>query len=414
MRREKEQTTKDPPIGSPKTPAPVRSSAQSLPSVPTPKPVDTSKTTASPMSASDMTVQSTQGPVGNGTTKHAPIKAFTGLKLQKAAPTTTVPRLSKAMNEEDDEDMAESRSRPGFIVFDPITDEAPQGDVDEEEGAVSGTRIDENKAEQTELDPLDAYMLEVEQQLKDDTGDKSRGELLENDEDRRDAVADERMVDLLNIQVKKKKKEVPTIDWEKEKLEPFKKDFFVVTSELPKEEVDRMLTRENIKIRSYTAKPAPQPVTSWTFGFPSRILEIIQELKYEAPTAIQSVAMPVLMSGRDAICIAQTGSGKTMAYMLPLLRVVMHAPAPTASESGPIALVVAPTRELAQQVRMQARPFTKQLKFKIVVAYGGQSVADNIGDIKRGCHILIGTPGRLIELLLLRKLSSEALPCPHH
>ncbi|KGG50713.1 hypothetical protein DI09_59p30 [Mitosporidium daphniae] len=121
-------------------------------------------------------------------------------------------------------------------------------------------------------------------------------------------------------------------------------------------------------------------------------------LNFDKPTPIQSQAIPALMSGRDVIGIARTGSGKTIAYLLPLFRHVRDQ-RPVSSSEGPIALVLTPTRELAVQVGGETKKLAHAFGVKVVCAYGGSSIKDQIGELKRGAEILISTPGRLIDLL---------------
>lgn len=144
----------------------------------------------------------------------------------------------------------------------------------------------------------------------------------------------------------------------------------------------------------------PRPIKNWyQCGLSNRILEIIADQKYERPTSIQSQAIPVIMSGRDLIGIAKTGSGKTMAFLLPMLRHVLDQPA-IGINDGPIALIMTPTRELAMQTYSECCKFAKTLGLSVVCAYGGAPIKDQIADLKRGAEIVICTPGRMIDLLL--------------
>ena len=154
---------------------------------------------------------------------------------------------------------------------------------------------------------------------------------------------------------------------------------------------------DNMKIRGIKC---PRPIKNWfQCGLSNKILEIIAEQKYEKPTSIQAQAIPVIMSGRDLIGIAKTGSGKTMAFLLPMLRHVMDQPRISIND-GPIALIMTPTRELAMQTYSECCKFTKTLGLGVVCAYGGAPIKDQIADLKRGAEIVICTPGRMIDLLL--------------
>lgn len=183
--------------------------------------------------------------------------------------------------------------------------------------------------------------------------------------------------------------------------EPFRKNFYTETSEITKmtsEEV-RLYRKsmDNMKIRGLKC---PRPIKNWyQCGLSTKILEIITEQKYERPTSIQSQAIPTIMSGRDLIGIAKTGSGKTMAFVLPMLRHILDQPS-LAINDGPIALIMTPTRELAMQTYTECLKFTKTLGIKVVCAYGGAPIKDQIADLKRGAEIVICTPGRMIDLLL--------------
>ena len=181
----------------------------------------------------------------------------------------------------------------------------------------------------------------------------------------------------------------------------FRKNFYTETSEISKmsdEEVkEYRKSMDNMRIRGIKC---PRPIKNWyQCGLSNRILEIVAEQKYERPTSIQSQAIPVIMSGRDLIGIAKTGSGKTMAFVLPMLRHVLDQPT-IGINDGPIALIMTPTRELAMQTYSECCKFTKSLGLSVVCAYGGAPIKDQIADLKRGAEIVICTPGRMIDLLL--------------
>lgn len=181
----------------------------------------------------------------------------------------------------------------------------------------------------------------------------------------------------------------------------FRKNFYTETSEISKMTDDEVKeyrkSMDNMKIRGIKC---PRPIKNWyQCGLSNRILEIIAEQKYERPTSIQAQAIPVIMSGRDLIGIAKTGSGKTMAFVLPMLRHVLDQPR-IGINDGPIALIMTPTRELAMQTYSECCKFTKSLGLSVVCAYGGAPIKDQIADLKRGAEIVICTPGRMIDLLL--------------
>jgi ATP-dependent RNA helicase DDX46/PRP5 len=182
---------------------------------------------------------------------------------------------------------------------------------------------------------------------------------------------------------------------------PFPKAFYVehpdVTA-LSESEVAELREDAEITVRG---ADVPRPIQTWEqSGLPPQLLSQMPARTFTAPFAIQKQALPVIMSGRDIIGVARTGSGKTHAYVLPMLRHVMGQEALGEGE-GPIAIVLAPARELVVQIHQEARRFAKHLYVRSVAVYGGAPVADQIGELKRGVGILIATPGRLIDLLTL-------------
>ncbi|KAI1100855.1 DEAD-domain-containing protein [Jackrogersella minutella] len=136
---------------------------------------------------------------------------------------------------------------------------------------------------------------------------------------------------------------------------------------------------------------------------------------YETPTPIQKYCMPAISSGYDLIAIAQTGSGKTAAYLVPILNYLMGkakklvAPRPTPQEfkankflrvlAEPLVLVVCPTRELATQIFSEARKFCYRTRLRPCVVYGGGPLGEQIDNIGQGCDLLVATPGRLIDIM---------------
>lgn len=130
-------------------------------------------------------------------------------------------------------------------------------------------------------------------------------------------------------------------------------------------------------------------------GLKKELLESIQALGFTTPTPIQQKAIPVLLEGtRDFIGLAQTGTGKTAAFGLPLLQLLdqeaMH----------PQALIICPTRELCLQITNDLSKFEgKRTRVKVTAVYGGASITAQIRDLKRGTHIVVATPGRLIDLI---------------
>ncbi len=140
-------------------------------------------------------------------------------------------------------------------------------------------------------------------------------------------------------------------------------------------------------------------------GLNEKILKGIEELGFSQPTAIQEKAIPVLLSGtKDLIGLAQTGTGKTAAFGLPLLQLI------DASQKYPQALIVCPTRELCLQIEKEINLFKKHIpSIHVIAVYGGSSISQQIRDIKRGVHIVVATPGRLIDLIERKAINLEQI-----
>jgi ATP-dependent RNA helicase DeaD len=132
-----------------------------------------------------------------------------------------------------------------------------------------------------------------------------------------------------------------------------------------------------------------------TLGLSKGLVESVQQIGFETPTPIQEKAIPVLLNGdRDFVGLAQTGTGKTAAFGLPLLELV------DAASKKTQALVLAPTRELGLQITNDLENFSEKFKaFNIVAVYGGASISEQIRKIKKGAQIVVATPGRLIDLI---------------
>jgi len=128
-----------------------------------------------------------------------------------------------------------------------------------------------------------------------------------------------------------------------------------------------------------------------SFGLDPRIQQALVALGFDEPTPIQAEAMPPLLAGRDVIGRARTGSGKTAAFGLPLIERVKD------GGDAVRALVLTPTRELALQVTEALRSFAKQLPVRIVTIYGGAAYGPQLGALKRGVPIVVGTPGRVLD-----------------
>ncbi|KAJ4487901.1 P-loop containing nucleoside triphosphate hydrolase protein, partial [Lentinula aciculospora] len=193
-----------------------------------------------------------------------------------------------------------------------------------------------------------------------------------------------------------------SVDWDHAKLEHFEKNFYVedkrVSARTDREIEEFRRTKE---IRA--SRNVPRPVTSFEeVGFPEYLMKTIRAQGFSAPTAIQCQSWPMALSGRDMVAIAQTGSGKTISFALPAMLHINAQPL-LAPGDGPIALVLAPTRELAVQIQQECAKFGNNSRIRNTAIYGGAPKGPQIRDLQRGVEIVIATPGRLIDMLETQK-----------
>lgn len=292
----------------------------------------------------------------------------------------------------DDEDAAAAR----LAAAEKRRNEATHGDIqmteapDEEAPAP----VDE------EIDPLDAYMATLVPEMS--TNGKQLGQAFYGDETEVDMEAVDTEDLLAANTTKKAKREIPVVDHSKEDYDPFRKNFYVEPAELkeltPEEVADLRLELDGIKTKPETV---PAPVVKWgQMGLSAATLGVLEQLGYSKPTPIQSQAIPVAESGHDMIGVAKTGSGKTLAFGIPIIRHIVDQ-SPLSARDGPICLILVPTRELCLQITKELKPFLKASNLRAVAAYGGAPIKDQIGELKRGHnHVLVATPGRLIDLLM--------------
>ncbi|KAI7849355.1 P-loop containing nucleoside triphosphate hydrolase protein [Circinella umbellata] len=273
----------------------------------------------------------------------------------------------------------------------------------------------EMDVDDADVDPLEAYMMDVTaearkikeedqkrmEELKSETRINLDDEDGKPDQDDDNKSDDSDSEDILALAAKKaRKKDLAIVDHSQIDYEPFRKNFYIEPPELKEmtsDQVDMLrIELDGIKIRGVNC---PKPIQKWTHcGLPAGCLEVIRKLKFEKPTSIQAQAIPAIMNGRDVIGVAKTGSGKTVAFLLPMFRHIKDQRALEAGD-GPIAVIMTPTRELATQIHRECKPFLKVLGLKAVCAYGGSPIKDQIADLKRGCEIIVCTPGRMIDLL---------------
>jgi ATP-dependent RNA helicase DeaD len=140
-------------------------------------------------------------------------------------------------------------------------------------------------------------------------------------------------------------------------------------------------------------------------GLDPALLQSIEQLGFTEPTPIQEKAIPVLLEGtRDFIGLAQTGTGKTAAFGLPLLHLLQK------EKKFPQALIICPTRELCLQISKDLDSFKgKKDPVQVTAVYGGSSIVEQIRQLKKGTHIVVATPGRLIDLIERKAINLEMI-----
>lgn len=191
-----------------------------------------------------------------------------------------------------------------------------------------------------------------------------------------------------------------SVDWRSANLVPFEKNFYHEHPEVASLSLDESTEiRKHHNISIIAGTTVPKPVTTFErASFPEYLLQSLYNAGFKAPTPIQIQGWPIALSGRDMIGIAETGSGKTLAFLLPAV-VHINAQPYLRPGDGPIVLVLAPTRELVEQIREECNKFGTSSRIKNSVAYGGVPKRPQMMDLKSGVEILIACPGRLIDFL---------------
>jgi len=142
-------------------------------------------------------------------------------------------------------------------------------------------------------------------------------------------------------------------------------------------------------------------------GLSPELLRALADAGYTQPTPIQAEAIPVVLAGRDVMAAAQTGTGKTASFTLPMLQTMLaHANTSTSPARHPVrALILAPTRELAAQVHENVQAYSKHVPLRSTVVYGGVNIDPQIAELRKGVEILVATPGRLLDHLQNRSVN---------
>ncbi|MCT8870169.1 DEAD/DEAH box helicase [Shewanella xiamenensis] len=145
-----------------------------------------------------------------------------------------------------------------------------------------------------------------------------------------------------------------------------------------------------------------------SFSFCPEILRAISDCGYQKMTPIQQQAIPAIRRGQDVLASAQTGTGKTAAFALPILQKMVENPSETLKSNTRV-LILTPTRELAAQVAENVEAYSKYLNFSVLTIYGGVKVETQAQKLKRGADIIVATPGRLLEHLTACNLSLSSV-----
>jgi superfamily II DNA/RNA helicase len=147
-----------------------------------------------------------------------------------------------------------------------------------------------------------------------------------------------------------------------------------------------------------------------SLGLIDQIVRTLESLSYPTPTPIQAQAIPAVLAGRDVMAAAQTGTGKTAGFALPLLQRLVMDGAQVASNSAR-SLILVPTRELAEQVHQSVKAYGAGLPLRTMVAYGGVSINPQMMRLRKGVDLLVATPGRLLDLQRQNALRLNGVQC---
>jgi ATP-dependent RNA helicase RhlE len=144
-------------------------------------------------------------------------------------------------------------------------------------------------------------------------------------------------------------------------------------------------------------------------GLSPELCSTVNQLGYTQPTPIQVEAIPLILEGRDLLAGAQTGTGKTAAFALPILQRLMQANRKPAATRKPRSLILVPTRELAAQVHEAFRTYGRRLDFRSAVIFGGVGIQPQMEALRRGLDVLVATPGRLLDHMQQRTVDLSAV-----
>lgn len=188
------------------------------------------------------------------------------------------------------------------------------------------------------------------------------------------------------------------IDWNREQLPPFNRVCWNGQPSPPDENTTLQWRQSQEVI--VQGDGIPQPILSFhNTNLPSAIVNKFSQLGFTAPTPIQAQGWPMALAGRDVVGIAETGSGKTLAFILPGIIHIQGQPRDYSRQRNPVALVVAPTRELAIQIETETKKFAYCMGVSVSCVYGGAPRRNQEKQLRNGCQFLIATPGRCLDFV---------------
>lgn len=331
--------------------------------------------------------------VSNAVPKPAAITKPKALFSIKKAPKKN--NLFGDLDDEDDGGKKRKMFRPSSEPFDEIQEIlAP---------------ITEDHEDSQDIDPLDAFMKDLDEKtekVKPESIDiPNMNDMLDSNSDNEEMKFNDDEDDndeankLLKKLQKNKSKDIIIPKYNLKTMEPIQKNFLVEPEATDPDQVIDFRAFNSISISDKKINPV---MNFYHFGLDLENLNIItNELKFDAPTPIQSQTIPAIMSGNDVIGIGKTGSGKTMCYLLSMLKHIKHQRPLSNDETGPLGIILSPTRELAIQIYQTCEIFIKNTNLRAICCTGGSELHKQINDIKRGVEIVIATPGRFIDLLTL-------------
>ena len=172
---------------------------------------------------------------------------------------------------------------------------------------------------------------------------------------------------------------------------------------LSAEEEKKFYEENHIIVNSKINEKIPKPLLDFKdLSFDQKVIKLMSG-QFATPTAIQSVAWSIAQRGHNLVGVAETGSGKTLSFLLPAFNHILNQNTRASSREGPIVLIVAPTRELAMQIHKVASDFAVKLGFRTACLYGGAPRSGQIREVVYGVEMIVATPGRLLDIVSFGK-----------